>query len=215
MFASRLQADGSWSEPVAIAPHLNQINGSLHPCLTDSGQTLVYGMFGGPSLHFDIFYAMRNDTGFGNAIRCDTTINTADCDSSPSAPVNGAYIIFDTRRNAQGGAPALLFQAQRVGTPVTPRPQYSPPETMNVMPTFGTNSTQFQIEVPASFAGSDLHIFNIAGQLIQRLTADRRDQLIYNWKGIGHETPHLSSGVYFVVAQNKQHTLASKLFLLH
>lgn len=109
MCTSRLQPDSTWSEPIIIAPHLNQVNGSFHPCLTDSGRTLVYGMFGGPSLQDDIFYAFRNDTGFGNAIRSDTTINTAYWDSSPSCPVDGRYIIFDSRRNSPqgGGSPTL------------------------------------------------------------------------------------------------------------
>ncbi len=207
---SRLQPDESWSEPVIIAPHLNQINGSLHPCLTDSGATLVYGMFGGPSLHFDIFYAVHNDTGFGNAIRCDSTINTAYWDSSPSCPVDGSYVIFDSRRNRpQGSGPAQLFIARRVGTSVSPWlaiPQHFP---LSAYPNPFNSTINITLEAPLH-SETTLTLYDLLGREVDVIHRGRLTSTTLSYTA----PATLSSGIYFLLAANTTQSAMQKVVLL-
>ena len=210
MCTSRLQPDSSWSEPIIIAPHLNQINGSRHPCLTDSGQTLVYGMFGGPSVQLDVFYAVRNDTGFGNAIRCDTTINTAFWDSSPSCPADGSYVIFDSRRNwPQGAGAAQLFIARRTGTPVTRRPRIPREVALSVYPNPFNSSTRISVMLPVHIQTVDLSIHNVLGQeIIRRELTATNGQAEMTFDGATFTT-----GIYLISATAADHFTTAKMLL--
>ncbi len=163
MYTSCLQPDSTWTPPDAIAPHLNWQNGSYHPCLTDSGRTLVYAQsFGGG--YDDIYYAFRNDTGFGQAYRCDSTVNTMVWDSDPSCPADGASLYFDSRRGEF--SVARLYVARRVTDSLSaPRSREMVPQrgVIEIIPNIGSAGTDFQIVVPFQFRGLPVRVFNPLG----------------------------------------------------
>ncbi|MBK6912129.1 MAG: PD40 domain-containing protein [bacterium] len=212
-FTSRLQPDGSWSEPEEIAFHLYDPSGFVSPCLTMNGEVFVYGQRWGHN-NPEILYAMRTDSGFSAAIRCDSTINTEWWDSGPSCPADGSILILDSRRNPPNGA-ARLYEARRVFTNTDePSRGSSPIPTIRVSPSFGSFGTVFEIALPSRLAGSEIRIYNISGQIIESLQANRQDQTIFSWKGGNYAKVNLSSGIYFIHARNKTQSGVGKVLLL-
>ncbi len=213
-FTSRLQPNGSWSEPEEIAYHLYDPAGFLHPCLSQDNELFVYGQWWGSNL--EILYSVRTDTGFGPAIRCDSTINTEWWDSGPSCPADGSVLIFESLRVSEGGGAHRLFQARRVFSSAFEQNQESnPPNTMRISPTFGSLGTPFEITLPTSMEGSTLHIHNILGQEIESIVPTNYWQTNYTWKGQRNgSATSLSSGLYFIQARNKTQTAVGKVLLL-
>jgi len=211
MYTSRLRPDSSWSEPHLIAPHLNLMNGSFHPCLTDSGSTLVYGQFGGQ--HWDIFYAFRNDTGFGPAYRCDSTINTPEWDSSPSCPVDGSYLVFDSRRDTSINGAARLYIAQRVGNVAAPRPRHTHSSLIHAL-TARADNTQITLSLSGSLPAElkNVSIHDILGRTVYRgairfVSGERSSQGIL-------QVGVLPAGVYFAQVEFASQTLVAKFVIL-
>ena len=212
MYTSRLQPDNAWSEPELVGYHLNNVNGSRHPCLTDFGNTLVYGQYGG--VNYDIFYAVRNDTGFGNAIRCDSTINTEYWDSSPSCPADGSLLYFDSRRTDPEYLVARLYVADRVMSTTPSRPTGYRPPSITILPTLGTVDTRFQISLPSHFDTKSLRIYNITGQQVYEMPVNNAHQTQFIWKGVSNGAQVLSAGIYFVYANSSTEQTTAKVILL-
>ena len=212
MYTSRLQPDNSWSEPELVGYHLNNLNGSRHPCLTDYGNTIVYGQFGG--VNYDIYYAMRNDTGFGPGIRCDSTINTEYWDSSPSCPTDGSLLYFDSRRTNPEFQAARLYVAERVNATSPRRPTGYHPATIVVAPTLGTTHTAFRISLPTHFGTKSLRIYNVTGQVVFDFPVDDITKTQFIWKGVSNGAQFISAGSYFVVATGLRDQTVAKVVVL-
>ena len=216
MYTTRLQPDGLWSEPRLLAPHVVYMNGACHPCLTDSGRTLVYGQPTG--LQSNVYYAFRNDTGFSAAIACDSSINSPFWDSSPSCPVDGSVLYFDSQRPLDSshvdGVPHL-YVARRVPlTTLTPKPIHSKHASMQIVPSFGSLDTQFTITLPDPMKGQPVQVMNLLGQLVETLVpADPWDTNLL-WNGASHATHVLSSGPYFFVATCAHQTAVGRITIL-
>jgi hypothetical protein len=218
MYTSRLQPDGTWTEPHLLGFHLNRLNNSYHPCLTDSGRTLVYGQYGGPHLEDDIFYTFRNDTGFGLAMRCDSTVNGAFWDSDPSCPADGSLLYFESRRpsviDTNGGA--HLYVAHRVPASVPRQTPYtrSVEQRLQIIPSFGSQNTIFQITVPQPFRGQSLYIVNILGQRVTTVQPMDKLQTIFQWNTSDYGIPILPNGVYFITTSNGRDQIAGKFIIV-
>ncbi len=212
-FTSRLQPDGSWSEPEEIAFHLYYPDGFSSPCLTSNGDLFVYSQWWGNNL--EVLYSVRTDSGFGPAIRCDSTINTQWWDSGPSSPADGSELYFESRRDPPNGA-ARLYRARRLWSGAqegTIRGRHLP--SMQISPTFGSFGTLFEITLPTDLAGSTLHIHNVLGQELGSITASSARQVIYLWKGDSNGNKTIfSSGIYFIYAHNELESTVGKLLLL-
>ena len=202
-YTSRLQPDGSWSEPmIALTASQLRTNPVYHPCITDSGRTIVWGMWAAPDREVDIFYAPRNDSGFGPIVRCDSTINSPVHDSEPSCPADGSLLYFESRRPDNGGA-GRLYVARRVISSAEPRrSEASPRRTIEIVPSLGTSDTPFQIRLPRSLQGSPVIIYNVLGQKVAQLLPSSFNQTTLYWTGGHHEQAVVGSGVYFFVARN-------------
>jgi hypothetical protein len=213
MYTSRLQPDGSWSEPQIIAPHLNFMNGSIHPCLTDSGRTLVYAQWIG--LDMDILYAFRNDTGFGQAISCDSTINASFWDGGPSCPADGSLLYFDSACSRSTGA-QKLFVAHRVQS--TARQVWHPPMKYQLYQNYPNpfNPTcAIQFDLPAN-GPVQLKVFNTLGQLVATLVDEIRPVGAYRiiWDGRSSSGANVASGVYVYQLQAGNFVDAKKMVLI-
>jgi hypothetical protein len=189
------------------------MNGSFHPCFADSARILVYGQFGG--LHWDIFYAFRNDTGgYGQAIRCDSTINTATWDSSPSCPEDASLLYFDSWR----GEPSVprLYVAHWIDTANTPKPRQSilKHSKIQIYPSFGSTYTHFRINVPTQFKGEPVHVMNILGQAVDTIVPTGSLSTYYHWRGTNHAQQDLSNGVYFLVVTNQNEMAVGKMLIV-
>ncbi len=208
MYTSRLQSDGSWSARIAIAPHLNAVNGSRHPELVDNGSTLVFGQFGG--IHFDVFYAHRGDSSFGSAIRCDSTINTPWWDSGPSCPSDGSLLYFESRRPDSAGVElARIFVADRlVSTGPTPR-KAQIRTGLRVIPSYGDSNTLFTVQLPSNFRPEQILLYNILGQRLTSLRSFRFGQTIILTRENFDNLIAFPAGTYYVVAQSEHTVLAS------
>jgi hypothetical protein len=217
MYTSRLRPDSSWSVPVLIAPHLNWMNAVYHPCLTDSGRILVYGQFAGPNRQDDIFYAVRNDTGFGPAIRCDSTINSPFWDSDPSCTADGSQLIFESRRPINGDTnySVHLYVARRMNMAVPAAHRFQPAHgEMIISPSFGTSDTQFSITLPDRMKGQTVRVINIVGQTVETLVPSDPSAETYLWKRASHASVTVSSGLYFFVANKHDDAVVGKVVIL-
>ncbi len=212
MYSSRLQPDGTWSEPVAIAPHLNSLTGSIHPCLTDSGRTLVYAQWIG--LDMDILYAFHNNTGFGEAVPCDSTINASFWDGGPSCPVDGSLLYFDSAYLSPSGARRLFVARRCISSTPLPRRTTNTAPGIQVVPNFGDTQTLFHITIPEQFKGESIKIVNVLGQLVGTIAAPTHRSLQYSWRGGSHERQTLPNGVYFLLVSDKQNSAIGKLTLI-
>ncbi len=194
MFTSHLQLDSSWSETLPLAAHLNALNPSYHPCLTDFGNTLVFGMYGGE--HFDIFYAVRNDTGFGPAIRCDSTINTPPWDNSPSSPAVGRYLIFDSNRNTQGLGAQKLFKAnRRVLSPALERSLIPSLFSLSTYPNPFNATLSISLTVPPH-QETTVTLYDLLGREVDEIYRGRLTNSTISYRA----PAGLASGIYFVRA---------------
>ena len=213
MYTSRMQADGSWSEPHLIAPQLNWLNGSFHPCLTDSGRTLVYGQYWNP--HWDVWYSFRNDTGFGQGFRCDSTINTRFWDSDPSCPVNGSLLYFESRRPLDGGqvdGPARLYVARRVSSSASSsqRPIVLKLTLDQNYPNPFNPTTVIRFSLPQTDRVR-LKVYDILGQQVAVLTDGMMEAGSHTVLFDGSTLP---SGVYFARLEAGKSVQTEKLVLL-
>jgi hypothetical protein len=174
----------------------------------------VWGEFGGPSRADDIFYAVHNDSGFGPAIRCDSTVNTPYWDSDPSCPADGSLLYFESRRESQGGGAAHLFVAGRVLSASPRRRANHHPPAMIVVPTLGSSNTPVTITLPANFGTKSVCIFNLCGQQIFSFPVHDVTQTQFIWKGISNGTHFISAGTYFVFATGFRDQATAKIVLL-
>jgi len=211
MYTSHLQVDGNWSEPVLCGFHLNQLNGSIHPCLTDGGQTLVYGMFGGLGRHFDIFYTFRNDTGFGPSIRCDSTIVSNEWDSSPSCPGDGSLLYFESRRpmGSDTFRRALLYVARRVQSAVLePTARSHVSEAVLQIASDGSGVLHLQLDNVIADSPQTVVVYDILGREAKR-AAVSFSRFGNGFRGeIGVD--NLPAGSYVITVQLKHQTVNAK-----
>ncbi len=206
MFTSRLQLDNSWSETLPLAAHLNALNPSYHPCLTDFGNTLVFGMYGGE--HFDIFYAVRNDTGFGPAIRCDSTINTPPWDNSPSCPSDGRYLVFDSRRINPTGA-ARLYQARRIVSSAHERSLISSSFSLSAYPNPFNSTLSISLTIPPH-QETTVALYDLLGREVDVINRGRLTNSTISYRA----PAGLASGIYFVRAEAGGRAEMRKVVLL-
>ena len=197
---SRLQEDGSWSEPILIGPFPTPYLGGIHPSLTDSGNTLVYSRWSG--LNQQIYYSHRDGETFGNEIPCDSTINTAYWEGSPSAPWDGSYMIFDARRDSSIGLAARLYVAQRMPNASPERPNPLPQQgDIQIYPNPGDSQTLFRVMLPNVLRGTPLTVYNVIGQRVLQIESDPYETISYILlQGGNHATGVLPAGRYFVAA---------------
>lgn len=102
LFESKLQPDGSWSEPT----QLDSINnfGSQNdliggPTLSFDGNfMLFFASFDGGQGGEDIYYSIRGADGWGKPINAGTPINTPDYEGFPSISADGKTLYFVKER---------------------------------------------------------------------------------------------------------------------
>lgn len=195
LLESRLQPDGSWNTPLLIGPYPNPYYGGLHPCLTDSGRTLLYAQWRG--LIQETYYSTRNDTGFSVGVPCDSTINNGSIwNSGPSAPWDGSFLFFERRDTAYSGAVARLYKAPRVMTSV-PHYSYSPlPQqgSIQIYPNPFNATTVISFAVPKE-SRVTLTTYDVLGRVAEtiadRVYAAGEHQVAWNCDGC-------ASGVYVI-----------------
>ncbi|MBL0060701.1 MAG: PD40 domain-containing protein [bacterium] len=204
-FTSRLQPDGTWSEPEEIAYHLFFPDGFLHPCLTLNGDYFIYGQWWGSNL--EILYSVRTDTGFGPAIRCDSTINTTFWDSGPSCPADGSELIFESRRNPGGlNGPARLYRARRVMSPVHERSPIASSFYLSAFPNPFNSTLSISLDVPLH-RDVTLSLYDLLGREVDVVYRGRLSS-----STISYVAPAaLSSGVYFLRASAGSQAVLGKV----
>lgn len=131
LYESRLQTDGSWSDPVGIDP-INNFGNSNDliggPTLSFDGNFMIFfASFDGGLGREDIYYSIRGAKGWGEPINVGAPINTPDYEGFPSLSADGktlyfvkekpledvsnrivrkslnlAYAIYSSKRNADG-----------------------------------------------------------------------------------------------------------------
>ena len=211
MYKSHLQSDGFWEEPTLLAFHLNRPNGSYHPSMTADEQILVYGRFGGPDRHYDVFYAVANDTGFSEAIRLDSTINTESWDSGPSITADGSELYFESRYwDNPTHIQARLFVAQRIEPVILFSEQNALTYVINAYPNPFNPVTTLTLSL-SGVQDVNVGLYDISGRYVKNIA---QGGMTAGEHSIKVDAAGLPSGIYFARAQAGTQTITKKLVLL-
>ena len=102
LYESKLQADGSWSEPVELTTINNfGAQGDLigGPTLSFDGNLLIFfASFDGGMGREDIYYSVRTADGWGEPVNLGAPVNTAGYEGFPSFSADGKTLYFVRER---------------------------------------------------------------------------------------------------------------------
>lgn len=105
LYESRLQPDGSWSEPVGLDP-INNYGGPNDliggPTLSFDGNFMIFfASFEDGLGREDIYYSTRGADGWSAPINAGAPINTPDYEGFPSLSADGKTLYFVKERNVE------------------------------------------------------------------------------------------------------------------
>ncbi|MGZ5286803.1 MAG: OmpA family protein [Flavisolibacter sp.] len=160
IYVSRLQADGSWSEPENLGPAINTAADETEPFMHADNQTLYFvsnGLLGYGDA--DIFLTKKNETGkFGVPENLGYPINTIRTDGTMVIAADGITTYFSSNRSdSKGGHDIYSFEM---------RPEMRPFKTLWIKgQVFDKNTTK---GLPSTVELTDL----ATKQIISRVQTD-------------------------------------------
>jgi len=102
LYEAKLQADGSWSEPIELAAINNFGNDNDligGPSLSFDGNIMIFfASFDGGKGREDIYYSLRGKDGWGEPVNIGAPINTAGYEGFPSFSADGKTLYFVRER---------------------------------------------------------------------------------------------------------------------
>jgi outer membrane protein OmpA-like peptidoglycan-associated protein/Tol biopolymer transport system component len=105
LYESKLQEDGSWSEPAGLDPINNFGSGNDligGPTLSFDGNLLIFfASFDGGEGREDIYYSIRGANGWGVPINVGKPINSPDYEGFPSLSADGKTLYFVKEESAE------------------------------------------------------------------------------------------------------------------
>ena len=105
LYEAKLQADGSWSDPVGLDPINNFGSGNDligGPTLSFDGNILIFfASFDGGEGREDIYYSIRGANGWGEPINAGKPINSPDYEGFPSLSADGKTLYFVKEESAE------------------------------------------------------------------------------------------------------------------
>lgn len=106
LFISRIQSDGTWSEPVNLGPAINTADDEISPFLAADETTLYFSTKGRPGYGIsDMFVCKVLDstwTKFSEPVNLGPGINTPGWDAYYTIPAKGDYAYFVSTNNSYG-----------------------------------------------------------------------------------------------------------------
>ena len=105
LYESKLNPDGSWSEPIDI-PAINnygKVNDLIGgPTLSFDGNTMFFfASFDGGFGREDIYYSIRGADGWGEPVNAGAPINTSGYEAFPSLSADGKTLYYMKERNVE------------------------------------------------------------------------------------------------------------------
>ncbi len=126
IYVSRKQADGQWSEPVALGPGVNTGCDELSPFVTGDGRWLYFASSGHETMGgYDIFRAPIVGTEVGRATNLGLPVNTAADELFPSAPSTAnpdTLMYFSSNQPGSNRFDIYVLHRVRKGGPIAENP---------------------------------------------------------------------------------------------
>lgn len=121
IYMSKLNYDGSWSEPQNLGPVINTASEEATPFLASDGKTLYFSTAGRPGVgENDIFMSKRLDSTWTNwslPQNLGSSINTSGWDAYFTIPAAGDYAYYVSNQNTIGREDIMRIKLQKEAAP--------------------------------------------------------------------------------------------------